>query len=469
MTLKRYMLATLFAGMLHCQTVYCNSGAQTFLTTGTFQYNNLTNQCSRFTFTYQAEQFSALTISMDGAQDNGGSPGSWAAIANSGSCTVTGVNPDSTTTSDTIVLSGCYFPWIRINLSSVTGTGSVTARFYGSASATAGGSGGGGFGTGATYYVATTGSDNNPCSSTLPCATVNHVAGIIPAAVNGTYTVNIANGTYAQGMCIYGYVMTGNGAIKIVGNDGSPSSVVFTGACSLPSILGSETTGILITGNAGGVVVIDGVKITPSTLANWGVFCSHSNQCSLKNIIIGGSINEGFGCFVNTNCSIDTSINVSGYTNSLLAPQGAGLHVGANSFLANQNNAAMTILPATGGNFLAGIYAEQNSGVDFEGTGTITYNCNTPSTGCYGIIADLHASIYITQPLTFNNASTPGNSYLIVGNRSSSVVITGPNAFTATNWTSGCLGARVSWGQIDTRTFTSVGASGTNNGGFCSF
>src|SRR5579864_5063582 len=112
----------------------CAINPATLTGTGRVVYDNRQLQCATWRITYFSDGFSALSIELDGAPDNNGVAGSWAAIAGTSVCTLTGTNPNTAATSATTVFANCYFPWISINLSSVTGSGSIVAREIGRAS-----------------------------------------------------------------------------------------------------------------------------------------------------------------------------------------------------------------------------------------------------------------------------------------------------------------------------------------------
>lgn len=110
-------------------------------------YNNTSLQCSGWRLAYYSQGFSGVSIELDGAPDNNGVPGTWAAISASGTCTLTGSNPLTATTSGTTLFTNCQFPWISINITTATGTGKIVARANGAGgiqASTIGGSGAGG-------------------------------------------------------------------------------------------------------------------------------------------------------------------------------------------------------------------------------------------------------------------------------------------------------------------------------------
>jgi hypothetical protein len=104
---------------------------------------------------YQSNGFSALTLTMQEAPDSNGVPGSWSTFT-----AASGTNPMTSTTglnADTTYLD--YAPWVRVTLSGLSGSGTVTGHLYGCKQPGCGsggsGSGGGGGGSGCVGTVAT--------------------------------------------------------------------------------------------------------------------------------------------------------------------------------------------------------------------------------------------------------------------------------------------------------------------------
>jgi len=82
--------------------------------------------CNNWNFAYYNNAgFSALSIVVQTAPDNNGVPGSWSTFT-----AATGLNPNTATTSAAATFTGT-FPWVRVNLSSKTGTGKVQGFLYG--------------------------------------------------------------------------------------------------------------------------------------------------------------------------------------------------------------------------------------------------------------------------------------------------------------------------------------------------
>lgn len=98
----------------------------TFTATGNSNvFDNRSAGCPYFSIAYSSNGFSAESIVVQTAPDAGGTPGSWSTYtANSGS------NPNTATTQASSTFSG-YFPWLRVQLTSKTGTGSIQGILYG--------------------------------------------------------------------------------------------------------------------------------------------------------------------------------------------------------------------------------------------------------------------------------------------------------------------------------------------------
>jgi len=88
-------------------------------------FNNLTKGCTNWTVTYNSTGFSALSLTVQTAPNSSGSPGTWATFT-----AATGTNPSTSTTQASATFTG-YFPFLRVNLSGLTGTGTVSGLLYG--------------------------------------------------------------------------------------------------------------------------------------------------------------------------------------------------------------------------------------------------------------------------------------------------------------------------------------------------
>jgi hypothetical protein len=103
---------------------------------------NLVGPCVAWTMSYSSTGFSALSLVIQDAPDAAGAPGTFVTFAGAVN---TGINPNTAITSATTELTG-YYPWMKVHLTSVTGSGKITGTLYGWKNS-ASGSGGGGGGT----------------------------------------------------------------------------------------------------------------------------------------------------------------------------------------------------------------------------------------------------------------------------------------------------------------------------------
>jgi len=87
------------------------------------QIDNRTNGCIDFQLTYNASGASALSLLVESAPDNNGTPGAWVSFAGTVN---TGINPNVDTDQEYTLMTG-YYPWVRVTLSGLMG-GSARVR-----------------------------------------------------------------------------------------------------------------------------------------------------------------------------------------------------------------------------------------------------------------------------------------------------------------------------------------------------
>ncbi len=144
-----------------------------------------------------------------------------------------------------------------------------------------------------TYYVnPSTGSDdNNNGSSGSPFKTIAKAVSMIPQIVNHTVEINLADGSYSEGITLAGYI--GKGTITITGNMTTPTNVVFssriyvTRSTCLIQLRGMETTytggdSISIERNPG-AVFLDKLVATNSTSTYAALYVSYSPSVCIQN------------------------------------------------------------------------------------------------------------------------------------------------------------------------------------------
>src|SRR5271170_5529281 len=114
-----------------CTVSFGASGGSPFTATGTLQFSNRGKQCYDWRISYNSQGFSAISIEVDSAPDASGSPGAWTQFTTPEvSNPIQGVNPNTNTS-----FASTYFrgnpAWIRVNLTTATGAGSISGVLYG--------------------------------------------------------------------------------------------------------------------------------------------------------------------------------------------------------------------------------------------------------------------------------------------------------------------------------------------------
>ena len=79
--------------------------------------DNRSRVCTYWSFVYSSTGFSALSIALQSSTDS-------VNFSTFAGTTISGSNPSTATTANTYVASG-YYPFLRVNLTTTTGTGSV--------------------------------------------------------------------------------------------------------------------------------------------------------------------------------------------------------------------------------------------------------------------------------------------------------------------------------------------------------
>lgn len=90
-------------------------------------FDNRNLGCTAWIIAYSNSGFSAVSLVAQTAPNVAGVPGSWSTFA---ALTGTGSNPNTATTSAMTQFFG-YFPWVRVNLATATGSGIVQGTMYG--------------------------------------------------------------------------------------------------------------------------------------------------------------------------------------------------------------------------------------------------------------------------------------------------------------------------------------------------
>ncbi|HEY2178833.1 MAG TPA: hypothetical protein VGH15_09655, partial [Caulobacteraceae bacterium] len=252
-------------------------------------------------------------------------------------------------------------------------------------------------GTGGTLYVnASTGSDSNACTSSgAACLTIGHALSLIPPFVTGNYTVNIADGTYAECLNIAHLTAPADiTALIINGNTTTPANVLLTGQCTFGAI-GVQTAGLTISAKVN--VVVQGVKIAPTAASQYGAIAFAGTSVALVGDTIAGTLTYGAGSFQGGLISFDNTTSISGWSNYGLF---AGLH-GMFGHAGGTGTLTLSMTPAVGAG-VSCIHSENNAQVDLEGTGTITCPGGSAHVTFF-FDGDTNATIFSTMPSTVVN------------------------------------------------------------------
>jgi hypothetical protein len=131
--MKRLFLFALLSAPLFAQPAIPDCLIQIFQATATgvsASFDNRGFVCQDWTVTIFFQGFSAASAELDSAPDNNGVAGVFA-VFNAGT-TVSGTNPNTVFTQKaaSFTVTG-YFPWLRLNVTSLTGSGTITVTAFG--------------------------------------------------------------------------------------------------------------------------------------------------------------------------------------------------------------------------------------------------------------------------------------------------------------------------------------------------
>jgi len=287
-------------------------------------FSNVQPGCTYWVFEYKNTGFSALSIVLQGAPDSSGNPGSWTTYAGT---VATGANPQTSTTGGYTTISGTATnlpAWVRINLTSATGTGQVTGRAYGWRATAASIAGGGG---GSSGCVGTAGT---PCIVAGPDA---------PGAASTKNPVQVAGN---DGTNVRAIKTDTAGDSQVVGPDapaatatqspvqiagyGSSSVVLPFQSCDQQSVFTSSGTGEtrIVALSSGKKVRVCYLDFTPDTSGN----------------AVNFQLDYGTGATCGTGTTQLTSLlsNVLAYSNSWSGPQGVPVTPVSQSVCFNQTS-----------------------------------------------------------------------------------------------------------------------------------
>jgi len=115
--------------VLRNQTFTANGNSQVIDNRPNTVSGRQTGGCSSWTVAYTAPStVSALSITLQGAPDNAGTPGAYTTLGTA----VVGSNPSTTTAQASFQVINGFAAWVRVNLASYAGSGTIQVSVWGS-------------------------------------------------------------------------------------------------------------------------------------------------------------------------------------------------------------------------------------------------------------------------------------------------------------------------------------------------
>lgn len=275
-----------------------------------------------------------------------------------------------------------------------------------------------------TMFVATTGSDTTgDGSSGAPFATVGHALSLLPDVADQSYTINVADGTYAEDLTIPAVLAAGARSISIVGNTTTPANVIFTGTES-HNDAGNTISAV---GWVDGPVrlTLSGVKVNAT--ADRGIYAGHGAQLVLDRSIVTGTLSVGVQVDWHSFLEVKGDVTVSGWadrgiqiiegshgtsasagTLTITGPGSAGYGmqiVGQSSYhVLNRVGVGSTNITITG--VQIGFQLGFNSSFSHQlATSTITVDNVTTPGSSIGVQCTDHSNWSTTQPVVLDHLS----------------------------------------------------------------
>ena len=233
-------------------------------------FDNRTAGCTTWQITYNSTVYSALSLLVQTAPNSSGVPGSWSTFT-----AVTGANPNTTITQNVSTFGGVtsYFPWLRVQLTSATGAGTISGRLYG-------------------WRIPPGGTTTAVISGTVDVDLVEVVG-------TATVTGGIAGSQGVGGLAADGAALAGR-PVLIAGTDGTNAQslrVDSTGA-PIPAVIATAIT--------------DDLTNTPTTIT--GGASSVVDQRTYPFLFDGATWDRQFAC------SNNAFVNLSGSGNTEIVP-----------------------------------------------------------------------------------------------------------------------------------------------------
>jgi hypothetical protein len=153
------------------------------------------------------------------------------------------------------------------------------------------------------FYVATTGSDSNPCSSGSPCLTIGHALSYVQANYDlggQTVNINVADGTYTTPINMSLPFI--GGVPNLIGDVSTPANCII-----------STTSASAVTFSNGVIINMEGFKITTTGTANSGLVAQAAATVNLIGAMNFGAVsNEWIVLYSRATVNITSNFTISG-------------------------------------------------------------------------------------------------------------------------------------------------------------
>lgn len=211
-----------------------------FTATGTTSaFDNRPTACTTWHLTYQSSGFTALSLQFEAASDSFGSPGTFAAWPTLAS----GASLPLTSTTEGQATGYKYKPWIRVNLSSVTGSGVVKGQLVGYRAGASQDS--------SAAPLVTDTSGRLRIDTTDPCASPSVTKSNVSVAITANSELVALTSGQTIYVCSYNLVLTGTTpTVQFVYGTGA---VCVTGQVALSGAM-NPTAGSLLSSGFGGTL-----------------------------------------------------------------------------------------------------------------------------------------------------------------------------------------------------------------------
>lgn len=259
--------------------------------------------CVSWSVAYWTNNASSVSVQIEGAPDSSGSPGSYTKLT-AATSPITSSNP-ATGTNEGVILACCdYYPWIRINPTTLSGASvTMTVRVYGYKTPTqiaGGGGGGGGGGTGNAASIVTY-TPGSSVTLTCPSSSADTVTAFNPAssaALSANMAISFASCTPGQTVTLLVIQASSGGPYTLSGlPTGSPQMSSYAGVSTQYTFAAASATAMNFVGVSAwsGPGISTDLVSAPAAPGNSGTTAVYTRAGVLCWIPNGGAETCGIG------------------------------------------------------------------------------------------------------------------------------------------------------------------------------